>query len=118
MPDNKEIFSRITMGLVSFPSVNQRVQGAPQGPDAYPYPAGSLTAESLGLDFYLMLTLCDKNGSILFNKIPLRSLANVLRKFRPYSGNICTFKSYYQLTNAPIIATADPIVSNVGFFLL
>jgi hypothetical protein len=118
LPDNKEIFSRITIGLISFPTVNNPVTGAPEGPDIYPYPAGSLTAESLGLDLYLTLTLCDKNGSILFNRIPVRSLANTLRKFRPYSGRICTFKSYFQLTNAPVINTADPIVCNIGFYLL
>lgn len=115
LPDSKVIFDKITMGLAFYPLPGK---GFPGGSSGYPYPAGSVTVQALGLDQYLTLTLVDKNGSILFNNIPVSSLVNTLRKFRPYSGRICTYKSYFQLTNAPVINTADPIVCNIAFFLL
>jgi hypothetical protein len=115
LPANSIILSKMTIGIIYFDRANNT---APEISDVYPYPVPSVTAGSLGLDLFLTLTLCDDQGVILFNRIPLPDLIATLRKVKPYTGKICTFKSYFQLTNAPVVSTPDSIVVNLAFYLV
>jgi hypothetical protein len=113
MPANKDIESATTIGIQFF----KDLKGTPGLSDVYPYPAGSVTVTALGLDQYLTVTLCDADGVILFNRVPVVDFIATLRKVKAYTGKICTYKSYFQLTNAPVINTSEPIVVNLAFFL-
>lgn len=115
LPENQIIQDRICMGLIFLPEPNFAIFGAPIVSTGWPYPFNSVTIQ--GLQRFLTLTLCDENGTILFDKIPVRSLANVNRKFKPYSGKICTYKSYFQFVNFPIAPNQKSIVCNIGFYL-
>jgi hypothetical protein len=112
---NPVVESNTTIGIEGFQQVGRIV--GPTISDNYPYPFGAFTVQSFGLDRFLTVTFCDSDGKILFNRVPLTELVAPLRKVKPYTGQICLFKSYFQLTNAPIITTADPIVVNLAFFL-
>lgn len=114
MQPNNVIGSKTTVGIEYFPAENR---DAPIISGVYPYPVESITVGALGLDIYLTVTLCDNDGVILFNRVPVPDLIATLRKVKAYTGKICTQKSYFQLTNSPPIATPDPIVVNLAFYL-
>lgn len=113
LPDVPQVSSNMTMGLGVYLSNSPR-----NTPDISPEvarPVNGVNVSFFDLDKYLLLTLCDKNGVELFKRIPIRNLQMFLNKPRPYIGQICTHRSYFQVTSqAPTFGSLQ--IANLVFF--
>lgn len=109
MPENPVINSQMTIGILGFTSNGGSIS------NAIAKPVG-LNVNAVGLAEFLLITLCDKNGTELIKRMPYNELCFRQRKFLPVFAHIATHRSYFSVTNGAPAITLNA-VANLVYFL-
>jgi len=113
LPSVPIVQSSMTIGILSY-STNA-LRDSPEISTEVARPVNGVNVGQFGLDAYLYLTLCNAQGVELFKSIPYLSLIATLRKYKPYTGQICLFKSYFKVASgAPVFGSLQ--IANLQFF--